>query len=104
MSKTYRKNARSPIAVGDNRNFYKIRKKTHKHSSKHDLRNLIANYNPEDVNDMILEPKISKKDTWREPTDGYNLINKETLKNKDREEGYNEFYHQKYDKLLKNKH
>lgn len=104
MSKTYRKNVRANIAVGDNRSYYKARRRNNKRSIKHNLRTLVANYESEDVDEMILKPKQIKKDTWREPTDGYNLINSEILKNKDREEGYNEFYHNKYDKILKNKH
>lgn len=104
MSKTYRKNVRANVACGDNRDFYKTRRRNNKHAIKHDLRNLVANYNSEDIDDMILTPKIIKKDTWREPTDGYNLINKDILKNKDKETGYDEYYHQKYDKILKNKH
>lgn len=104
MSKTYRKNVRANVACGDNRDFYKTRRRNNKHAIKHDLRNLVANYNSEDIDEMILEPKQVKKDTRREPTDGYNLINKDILKNKDKEDGYDEYYHHKYDKILKNKH
>ena len=104
MSKTYRKNVRANVACGDNRDFYKTRRRNNKHSIKHDLRNLVANYNTEDIDEMILEPKQIKKDTFREPTDGYVLINQEILKNEDRENGYDEYFHNKYDKVLKNKH
>ena len=99
MGKTYRKNVRQPIATGDNRNYYKVRRRNTKHAGKNNLRTLISNYNIDDVEDMIMEPKKIKKDTWREPTDGYVLVNKDTIKNLD-----SEYYHEKYDRVLKNKH
>ena len=49
------------------------------------------------------EPKQPKKDMRKEPTDGHYLLNKDTLKAYDRENGYNDYYH-KFDKVLKNKH
>ena len=104
MSKTYRKNVRANNAVGDNRDFYKIRRRNQKHASKQELRNLVANYDFEEIDNLVLEPKHIKKDTWREPTDGYTLLNQEIIKKEDRENGFNEYYHNKYDKVLKNKH
>lgn len=103
MSKTYRKNVRANNACGDNREFYKNRRSKFKTTSKQDFRNLLANHDIDEVNDMILEPKQPKKDMRKEPTDGHYLLNKDTLKAYDRENGYNDYYH-KFDKVLKNKH
>ena len=60
MSKTYRKNVRANHACGDNREFYKTRRRNNKRSSKHELRNLVSNFNPDEIDDMILTPKIIK--------------------------------------------
>jgi len=97
MSRTYRKNIRQNIATGSNHEYYKIRRRNARHSSNNILKNLIANYNVEEVSDVILNPKMPKKDTWREPTDGYILVNKDTLCNLD------DYYKNKYEHILKNK-
>lgn len=98
MSKTYRKNVRQPIAVGDNRSYYKTRRRSTKRAGKNNLRSLMSNYDPEEVENIIIDPEKVKKDTWREPTDRYVLVNKNTIKNLDPE------YYSKYDRVLKNKH
>ena len=104
MSKSYKKNVKAFIATGDNREFYKMRRRKLSNASKQQLRNLVANYDPEEIDDKWVEPIQAKTDKWREPTDGHFTINNEIIKQKDREDGYNDYYHQKYDKILKNKH
>lgn len=105
MSKTYRKNVRQPIAVGDNRSYYKTRRRNTKRAGKNNLRSLMSNYDPEEVENIITDPEKVKKDTWREPTDGYVLVNKDIIKKMDKDPNcFGEYYHQKYDRVLKNKH
>ena len=100
MSKTYRKNVRQPMGGGNNRSFYKIRRKKNKHAIKNELRHLVSNYEIDEVDEIILNPKIIKKDTWLEPTDGHILVNKTTIDNLYEPD----YYHKKYDKVLKDKH
>lgn len=97
MSKTYRKNIRQGIACGDNRLWYKLRRRWIKHSKRQALRNVIAHYPTSDADDYFVDPLFCKKDTWREPTDGYWLINKATLK---RMTNWPEKYLKKFRRIL----
>lgn len=104
MSRTYKKNAKGFIAGGNNTSFYRKRRQNIRRKNKSNLRYLIANKPIDEINDLILNDATPKTDKWREPTDGHFTINKEIIKNKDREFGYNDYYHNKFDHILKNKH
>ena len=105
MSRTYKKNVKYFIATGNNTLFYKKRRQNIRRKNKNNLRYLIANKHIDEVNDLILNDVTPKTDHWREPTDGHYTINKEILKQKDREnDPFAEYYHQKYDKVFKKKH
>lgn len=80
MSKTYRKNIRASIACGSNTEWYKLRRRWIRHKKKQALVNTIKHYPQEEIDNYFTEPLFCKKDTWREPTDGYYLINKDTIK------------------------
>ena len=80
MSRTFRKNLRIGICTGDNREYYKIRRKKYKNKFKQNLRTLLRNKIIKEVSDLIMNPKYPKKDTWDEPTDGYWLISSKNTK------------------------
>jgi len=44
------------------------------------LRNLVANFLPEDVEELWIEPKVHMRDTWDEPTDGHFGMNLDMYK------------------------
>ena len=105
MSRTYRKNIVINIAYGDNRKFYKNRRRKIKNLGRMQLRSLMAQYNPEDVNDMWEEPKIPMKNTWVEPTDGHYALDKimyaQYLK---RHLFLGDYYNKDFDYYMKPKH
>ena len=106
MSRSYKKNVKCFIAAGGNNTlFYKNRRRKIRRKNKNNLRYLVANKPIDEVNDLILNDVTPKVDLWTEPTDGHYTINKEILKQKDRENNpFAEYYHSKYDKVLKSKH
>ena len=112
MSRTYRKNIRIGICYGDNRSFYAARRKKRRRILRHNLRNALANYKNEDIDEHIEGDTMPKEDQWNEPTDGHYGINKSTLKIMDRQwKGRNKryipdtfYFHKKYDRYLKSKH
>lgn len=105
MSRSYKKNIKCFIATGNNTEYYKNRRQKIRRKNKNNLRYLIANKPIDEVNDLILNDVTPKTDHWTEPTDGHYTINKEIIKQKDRmNDPSSEYYHSKYDKVLKPKH
>ena len=74
MSKSYGKYKSVGNATGSNTSFYKERRRNSRNKNKQIIRNMMANYNPEDFDEIYEEYKSPKKDHWREPTDGTNKI------------------------------
>lgn len=70
MSRSYKKVFTTGLCTGSNGWWYKERRHKFANGIKHQLRNLIANYNTDDVDDIISNPKYIKRDEWAEPTDG----------------------------------
>lgn len=70
MSRSYKKVFTTGFCTGSNGWWYKCRRHKYTNEVKHQLRNLMANYNSEDVDDLITTPKWPKRDEWAEPTDG----------------------------------
>jgi hypothetical protein len=70
MSRSYKKVFTTGLCTGSNGWFYENRRHEHANEIKHQLRNLMANYTPEEVDDRITTPKYPKRDDWAEPTDG----------------------------------
>lgn len=105
MSRSYKKNILVCTCFGDNRSYYKMRRRKIKNLGRMQLRRLMANYGPEDVNDLWIEPKVRTKDTWDEPTDGHFGLSLEMYK---REMKINRFcsvwyYKDKVERYLKKK-
>lgn len=82
MSRTYRKNISLGIAGGDNREWYKLRRRNFRRKFNNNLRYLLSNFSIKELSDLVLNPKYPKRDTWTEPTDGRILYNKDIVKNK----------------------
>lgn len=80
MSRTYHKYASIGLCTGNNRDYYKRRRKHFRRKFKNNLRYLLSNFNIKDVSDLVLNPKYPKRDTWDEPTDGRHLYNKDIIK------------------------
>lgn len=79
MSRTYRKNLRMNTCCGSNTDFYRKRNRYYRRKRNQQLTK-IRKLTIEDFSDTYLDPKYPKKDTWREPTDGYFLLTKEEAK------------------------
>lgn len=115
MSRTYKKYIRCFCCHGDNREFYRIRRRQRRHRSNHEVHNLLVNYGPEGLDEMWKGPDMTREAQWMEPTDGHWAIDKETIKAMDREYNNDEeyianhsyfdktYWHRKYDRYLKPK-
>lgn len=111
MSRTYRKVIKQGICTGSNTEYYRERNRKARQMNRHNLRNLIANHDIDDVNDLVMST-VLPHDSWDEPTDGTYLITKN-----DRDFYVNDpyfgkksagtsinFWNRKFGKYLKPKH
>ena len=111
MARTYRKVIRCGICHGTNTDYYRDRRRLARRQNNHMLRNLMANYAIEDV-DNIIYTIVYPHDDWNEPTDGTFLITKDNKKHYvgnnsfyDKQFGISEnYWNHKFGKYLKNKH
>lgn len=103
MSRTYRKYVRLYICTGDNRDFYKRRRRKRRNKINQEDRNIKANFGAEAIDEMWKGPCMPTEDQWIEPTDGHWAESKASLKRMDRILGRNNWYHEKYDRYLKDK-
>lgn len=71
MSRSYKKNYKIGYCCKGNVKYYKIRRKLRRHRLNHELRNLMANYTPEDVDEMIVGDVMPKENQNEEPSDGH---------------------------------
>ena len=70
MSKSYAKYKSCGIGTGSNTEWYRDRIHKVRKRNKHRIRNIIANNNNEEFDDVYNPYSLPKKDTRREPTDG----------------------------------
>jgi len=75
MSRTYRKYIKCGICTGSNTEYYRDRNRKARQMNRHNLRNLIANKDIEDVSDLVINIELPH-DSWNEPTDGTFLVSK----------------------------
>jgi len=54
MSRTYRKYVKCGICTGNNTEYYRDMNRKCRNKNRQSLRNLLANYDIEDVNDLIM--------------------------------------------------
>ena len=108
MSRTYRKVVKCGVCTGSNTEYYRDMNRKCRHKNNHELRNLLAHNDIDDVNDKIMA-HVPIHDSWDEPTDGTFLITKNDKKNY-----YNEptwmndetgihYWNRKFGKYLKSK-
>lgn len=103
MSRTYHKYVKLYICKGDNRDFYRRRRRTRRSKINQEDRNIKANFGAEAIDDMWKGPCMPNEDQWMEPTDGHWVESRDSLKKMDRIWGLNLWYHEKYDRYLKPK-
>lgn len=111
MSRSYKKYVKVGTCGGfgsGNTEFYKNRRRKTSNKNNHILRNAVAHYGKEDVDEHIYEYKPPKRDDWAEPTDGTRLIDKRCAENlvKDNPfgESFGEWVKRKILSKLKKKH
>ena len=114
MSRSYKKAVKCGICTGSNTEFYHSMNRKVRNKNNQMLRNLMANYDIEEIDDMIVTYKPIHDD-WNEPTDGTFLVNKKDKKlykynddgsiTKNNHYGTGEnYWNHKFGKYLKNKH
>lgn len=92
MSRSYKKQLRMNWCCGSNTEFYREMNRQRRRFCKEQL-NKIRKMSIDDFSDMYMDPKLPKKDTWREPTDGGFILDKNeyTKLKKEYENDPNEF-------------
>lgn len=76
MARTYRKVIKCGRCTGSNTEYYRDMNRECRNKNNHELRNLMANYDIDEVDDMIMT-HTPIHDDWNEPTDGTFLVSKE---------------------------
>lgn len=115
MTRTYRKFVKCGICTGSNTEYYRAMNRKCRTKNRHSLRNLMANYDIETINDIIPAPLVPIHDSWDEPTDGTFLVGRNDKNSykyepdgsvaKDRHYGTREnYWNHKFGKLLKKRH
>ena len=79
MSRSYKKVIKCGTCTGSNTEFYRNRNRKARQMNRHNLRNLMANYDVEDAADLVMTIEFPHDD-WREPTDGTFLVTKKDKK------------------------
>lgn len=112
MSKTYRKYVKCGFCTGSNTEYYRNMNRKCRHKNNHSLRNLLANYDIDEVNDKIMTEEPIHN-SWDEPTDGTFLVSKEDKSLYTQKETYYNnkhygnalnYWNHKFGKYFKNKH
>lgn len=76
MGRTYRKNVRIGTATGRNTEYYRSRNHVQRHVNNSHLRELINQYDTEEIDENISFMNLPKRNTWDEPTDGSHTYTK----------------------------
>lgn len=115
MSRTYRKYVKCGICTGSNTEYYRDMNRKCRSKNRHELRNLISNYDIDTVCEMISCGSAPVHNSWDEPTDGTFIVSKRNKKNymydldgtetTNRHYGTGEnYWNHKFGKYLKKKH
>lgn len=70
MSKSYGKYKTMGIATGSNTEYYRDRRRRERNKNKQKIRNVIAQGDPEKVEEINPTYKEPRNTRWNEPTDG----------------------------------
>lgn len=81
MSKSSGKYKTIGFAVGSNTEYYRERIKYQRRVNNHKIRDIIANNDIEDFDDIFIAYKLPKRDCYREPTDGIYKVYPDEVKN-----------------------
>lgn len=108
MARTYRKYVKCGYCTGSNTEYYRGRNRKARNVNRHNLRNLMANYDIDVVNDKVMTVQYPH-DSWNEPTDGTFLMTKNDRRNyvNGTDRSYTtkiNYWNHKFGKYLKNKH
>ena len=79
MSRSYKKYVKVGTCGGfgsGNTEFYKNRRRKTSNKNNHILRNAVAHYDGDEIDEHIYEYKPPKRDDWAEPTDGTSLYDR----------------------------
>ena len=102
MSKSYSKVKKFGICTGDNRDFYRAKRRSIRAKEKQVIRDILAHKDISEFDDIYTSLNIPMKDDWSEPTDGSFVL---TAKDIDRDTvengGYNGVYTTKHGKIKK---
>lgn len=83
MSKSFGSYKTIGVCTGSNTEFYRDRARQLRNKNRQKMRNVLANYKVEDFDDEFIEYMQSKRDDFREPTDGtFKLTDKELKKHR----------------------
>lgn len=74
MSRSYKKSIKFGTCSGNNTEFYRDRNRKERAVNRNHLRSLIAHYDIDTVNDLIVNIQLPYDD-WDEPTDGHFALN-----------------------------
>lgn len=110
MSRSYRKFVKLGMCGGfgnQNTGFYKNRRRKISNKNKQIVRDAVAHYNPEDIDDHVQEYRPPKRDDWAEPSDGTFILDKKDadriINNEKSPVSYKEFITRKILPKLKRK-
>jgi len=74
MARTYRKVVKCGVCTGSNTKYYRNMNRKCRAKNRHTLRNMIANYDIDNLFDYMPAPFVPIHDSWNEPTDGTFLV------------------------------
>ena len=102
MSKSYSKVKKFGICTGDNREFYRMKRRSIRAKEKQVIRDTLAHKDISEFDETYTSLNIPMKDDWTEPTDGSFVltakdIDRDTLENG----GYRGVYTTKHGKIKK---
>lgn len=81
MSRTYYNVIRVGVCQGNNTPYYKARRRMYRNKLKQSLNRALHNaLSYEEIDEKMCDPRIIKKDSWDEPTDGTMLIDAAEIK------------------------
>ena len=101
MGKSYSKYKTMGVCYGSNIEYYRDRVHYIRNKNKHRMRNILANQNIEDFDDMFIDFRLPKKDDWDEPTDGTYKLSAKLLKRLKSNYNFNGIYSTKNGKIKK---
>jgi len=92
MSKSYRKYVKVGVCCGNNTKYYKNKRRRVSNKNNHILRNALAKYDADEIDEHVVEYKPPKGEDWDEPTDGTWTIDKKSAEKDIRDENLSDGY------------